>query len=95
MKDATLNSLNDGFLTKSAGVFPIDESDIARARNYQQQLIHEICNTKNDNQCQGVLLGEIQQVERFIKNTEIQLIAVEPQFENITVNSFNKLAAGL
>lgn len=83
------------FLSKSAEPFPISYSDINRLQEYQNQLINFMLFAKSDKQKTDLILHEIKYIEFRIKKTRIDIVLIEPELDNITVNSFNKSAPGL
>lgn len=90
-----IKELNGNFFTKSKEKFPVEQKKVMEiiSSNIKEMVLEmdEIRDKKSSDK----LLDEIQSRQNWLKNQLLEIISQEPEFENITVNSYYKLAAGV
>lgn len=93
-KSKAIAEKNGGFCTKSKEEFAVDSVD--NLAKYEARLIFMLADEMtSETPPKSKLMAEVILIEKFRKNIEFKISQQEPDYEEITVNSFNKMAAGV
>jgi len=93
LKKIQIKKINVGFMKRSDDSFPVD--DIEPLLKYEQSIIDLLENKQHkDMPNKSKLMTEIPLIHKYKTNVRYKIAQQEPDYENITGNSFNKLFAG-
>jgi hypothetical protein len=91
-----IKELNGNFFTKSKEKFPVEQKKVMEiiSSNIKEMNLY-LLEISGKKYLSDRLLDEIKSKQKFVNNQLLEIISQEPEFENITVNSYYKLAAGV